>query len=199
MFIRTENPQTFIKFYPVTVAILAIQIAIWTLFLLPLPSVQMWSNLMTGFNLGIAKGEWWRVLTPIFIHASFSHLLFNSFSLFLFAPALERLLGKLRFFFIYIGSGLVGNIGTYLTMPLEYMHVGSSGAIFGLFGVYVYMVLFRKDLIDRANSQILLTILAISLLMTLINQQVNMIAHIFGLFGGLAFAPLLLNKKSDGF
>ncbi|KAA6449637.1 rhomboid family intramembrane serine protease [Bacillus swezeyi] len=199
MFIRTENFQTFIRLYPVTTVILALQLAIWIVFLIPLPSVQMWSDLMIGFNWGIANGEWWRFVTPILIHGGFSHLLFNSMSLFLFAPGLERMLGKLRFMVIYFGAGVIGNIGTYFIEPLEYMHVGASGAIFGLFGVYLYIVLFRKELMGSANSQIIVTILAISVLMTFINHNINIMAHIFGLLGGLALAPLFLNKKSDGY
>ncbi|MGN9863769.1 rhomboid family intramembrane serine protease [Bacillus swezeyi] len=199
MFIRTENFQTFIRLYPVTTVILALQLAIWIVFLIPLPSVQMWSDLMIGFNWGIANGEWWRFVTPILIHGGVSHLLFNSMSLFLFAPGLERMLGKLRFMVIYFGAGVIGNIGTYFIEPLEYMHVGASGAIFGLFGVYLYIVLFRKELMGSANSQIIVTILAISVLMTFINHNINIMAHIFGLLGGLALAPLFLNKKSDGY
>lgn len=145
MFIRTENFQTFIRLYPVTSAILALQLAIWILFLFPFTAVQMWSDLLIGFNWGIANGEWWRFVTPIFIHAGFGHLLFNSMSIFLFAPGLERMLGKLKFLIVYIGAGVIGNIGTYFIEPLEYMHVGASGAIFGLFGVYLYIVLFRKE------------------------------------------------------
>ncbi|MED2942508.1 rhomboid family intramembrane serine protease [Bacillus swezeyi] len=199
MFIRTENFQTFIRLYPVTTAILALQLAIWVVFLIPLPSVQMWSDLMIGFNWGIANGEWWRFATPILIHGGFSHLLFNSMSLFLFAPGLELMLGKMRFMIIYFGAGVIGNIGTYFIEPLEYMHVGASGAIFGLFGVYLYIVLFRKELMGSANSQIIVTILAISVLMTFINHNINIMAHIFGLLGGLALAPLFLSKKSDGY
>ena len=199
MFIRTENFQTFIRLYPVTSAILALQLAIWILFLFPFTAVQMWSDLLIGFNWGIANGEWWRFVTPIFIHAGFGHLLFNSMSIFLFAPGLERMLGKLKFLIVYIGTGVIGNIGTYFIEPLEYMHVGASGAIFGLFGVYLYIVLFRKELLGSANSQIIVTILAISVLMTFVNQNINIMAHIFGLLGGLALAPPLLNKRVNGF
>lgn len=195
MFIRTENFQTFIRLYPVVTFILAAQAALWLFFSIPVPSVVLWRDAVTGYNLGVANGEWWRLVTPIFLHAGFTHLLFNSMSIFLFAPALERMLGKARFLLVYAGSGMIGNIGTYFTEPLDYVHVGASGAIFGLFGVYLFMVLYRKELIGQDNSKMIITLLAFAVLMSFINSNINMMAHLFGLCGGFLLSFLCVQKK----
>ncbi|MGK9268353.1 rhomboid family intramembrane serine protease [Bacillus inaquosorum] len=195
MFIRTENFQTFIRLYPVVTFILALQAVLWLFFSLPVHSVVLWRDAITGYNLGVANGEWWRLITPVLLHAGFTHLLFNSMSIFLFAPALERMLGKARFLLVYAGSGIIGNIGTYVTEPLDYVHVGASGAIFGLFGVYLFMVLFRKELIGQEHSKMILTLLAFAVLMSFINSNINMMAHLFGLCGGFLLSFLCVQKK----
>lgn len=198
MFIRTENFQTFIRLYPVVTFILALQAVLWLFFSLPAHSVVLWRDTVTGYNLGVANGEWWRLITPILLHAGFTHLLFNSMSIFLFAPALERMLGKARFLLVYAGSGIIGNIGTYVTEPLDYVHVGASGAIFGLFGVYLFMVLFRNELIGQEHSKMIITLLAFAILMSFINSNINMMAHLFGLCGGFLLSFLCVQKKSGG-
>ncbi|WP_121641936.1 rhomboid family intramembrane serine protease [Bacillus vallismortis] len=195
MFIRTENFQTFIRLYPVVTFILALQAVLWLFFSLPIHSVVLWRDTVTGYNLGVTNGEWWRLITPVLLHAGFTHLLFNSMSIFLFAPALEQMLGKTRFLLVYAGSGIIGNIGTYVTEPLDYVHVGASGAIFGLFGVYLYMVVFRKELIGREHSKMILTLLAFAVLMSLINSNINIMAHLFGLCGGFLLSFLCVQIK----
>lgn len=196
MFIRTENFQTFIRLYPIVTFILALQAVLWLFFSLPVHSVVLWRDAVTGYNLGVANGEWWRLITPVLLHAGFTHLLFNSMSIFLFAPALERMLGKARFLLVYAGSGIIGNIGTYVTEPLDYVHVGASGAIFGLFGVYLFMVLFRKELIGQEHSKMILTLLAFAVLMSFINSNINMMAHLFGLCGGFLLSFLCVQKRA---
>lgn len=192
LFIRQESFYSFRKNYPIIFGLLVIHLAlfVWMNFL---PGGSLVRNLGIGYNLAVANGEWWRLITPIFMHLTIGHVVFNSFSLVIFGPALEQMLGKFRFIIFYLGTGVIANIATYYLGGLSYPpHLGASGAIFGLFGMFVYLVLFRKDLIDQANSQLVMTILIIGLVMTFVNSNINVLAHLFGLLGGAALAPLFL-------
>jgi rhomboid protease GluP len=191
MFIRDESFQTFIRRYPIVTFLTAVHIAVFLLINFTPFSTSLY-HLMVGSNYYIAAGEYWRLLTPIITHEAAGHLIFNSFSLILFGPALERILGKFRFILGYVGAGLIANVATLLMLPLSYAHIGASGSIFGLFGIYVYMLYNHRQYIDRANTQILLVVLGISLVSTFLNARINVLGHLFGLIGGAALAPIIL-------
>lgn len=196
MFIRTERSvKEFLYAYPVVSILVIINVVLW-LITGPLNleignTILLWG---IGQNYSIyTYGEYWRFITPIFLHANLMHALFNSFSLVLFGPALEQMIGKNKFIVGYLLAGIAGNIGTYLVDPISTtFHVGASGAIYGLFGIYIFMVFFRKHLIDQGNAQIVITIFVIGIIMTFINPAINKSAHVFGFIGGFAMGPPLL-------
>lgn len=197
MFIRTERSiKEFMQNYPVIFGLVIIHLALWLLIdLLQLPFGVELFQWGAGQNLLIHHGEYWRLLTSMFLHGGLMHALFNSFSLVLFGPALEQMLGKWKFIIVYIGAGLVGNLATYLIDPTAvYVHIGASGAIYGLFGVYIFMVLFRKHLIDAGSAQIVIVISIVGGLMTFIRPGINIYAHLFGFFGGFALASIILQN-----
>ncbi|WP_088105716.1 rhomboid family intramembrane serine protease [Halalkalibacter urbisdiaboli] len=193
MFIRNESFYSFRKNYPVITVLVAIHFILF-LWMNLLPGGRFIAEIGIGYNLAVAYyGEYWRLVTPIFMHLGLGHVLFNSFSLVIFGPGLEKMLGKVKFLTLYLFAGIIANIATFYLGGLSYpQHLGASGAIFGLFGAYVYIVLNRKNLIDRANSQLVMTILIIGLVMTFVNSNINILAHLFGLIGGAALAPILL-------
>lgn len=197
MFIRSEKSiKEFIQFYPIVSTIVIIHLVLLLIVrILALPIGGQLYQWGAGSNILIHDGEYWRLLTSIFFHAGFSHALFNSFSLVLFGPALEQMLGKSKFICTYLLAGLAGNLGTYIVEPTAfYTYIGASGAIYGLFGLYIFMVVFRKHLIDSQNSRIVVTILVIGLIMTFIRPGINVYAHVFGFLGGLALGPVVLSN-----
>ena len=105
------------------------------------------------------------------------HLLFNMFSLFIFGPELEKIAGKARFLTIYLLAGIFGNIATYFLQPPEYVSVGASGAIFGIFGAFGALVYYTKHILPQLR-QIILPIIVISIIMTLLQPNINATAHI---------------------
>lgn len=198
MFIRTERSiREFVHFYPVVSVILAINILLWLLTNVSHTALgELVYQYGVGHNISIyAKNEYWRLLTPVFLHANLGHVLFNSFALVLFGPALERMTGKVPFLIIYLLTGIAGNIGTYLINPQSIVpHLGASGAIYGLFGIYIYMTFKRHDLIDAQSAQIVRTIFIIGLVLTFIRPNINIAAHLFGFLSGFIFAPFILKQ-----
>lgn len=184
MFTRTESLRDFIRFYPVITFIIFIHIILYLLTALPIFPSKFLFERLAGVNLYVVNGEYWRLVTPIFMHAGFAHMLFNSFSLVLFGPALEQLLGRTKFILVYLITGIAANLATLLLEPLTYTHVGSSGAIFGLFGFYISIIMFRKAMMSRENSQTIMTIAIIAVIMTFVQSNINITAHIFGMLSG---------------
>lgn len=199
MFSRTESFQQFIRYYPVVSAIILIHVLLYLVTLIPIFPSQFIFQTFAGVNLFVAEGEVWRLVTPIFLHSGFAHMLFNSFSLVLFGPALERMLGKTKFSLLYLAGGILANVATYLLYPLTYSHVGSSGAIFSLFGFYMAIIIFKKHLLSQHNSQIILTITVIGLIMTFLQPNINVVAHLFGLISGLLIGCIAYYDRSYSF
>lgn len=208
MFIRTERSlKEFIYAYPIVTSLVIINVSLWLIiYVLPFEFGTHILQLGVGHNYLIYEfDEYWRFITPVFLHSrDLMHVLFNCISLILFGPALEQMLGRFKFIVAYLLMGIAGNVGTYVVDLVKIMnssiffpasftsHFGASGAIYGLFGMYMFMVFFRKSLIDRMNAQIVLTIFFIGLIMTFIMPGINISAHVFGFIGGFVIAPLFL-------
>ena len=193
MFSRTENFSQYIRLYPVVTVLLALNILIALVVYIPGIGNQIYFGGM-GINFLIAEGEWWRLFTPMFLHAGLSHLLFNMFSLFVFGPELEKIAGKARFLTVYLLAGIFGNIATYFLQPLDYQSVGASGAIFGIFGAFGALVYYTKHILPQLR-QIILPIIVIGVVMTFLQSNINVTAHITGLIVGFLIGLSYFHPK----
>ncbi|MFD1706960.1 rhomboid family intramembrane serine protease [Siminovitchia sediminis] len=199
MFVRTESFRQFISLYPVITALVAIHIVIFLSMHLPMLPHQLVFETLAGTNILILMGEYWRLVTPIFVHVGFAHLLFNSFSLVLFGPALERALGKFQFLLVYIICGVAANVATLIIKPPYYTHIGASGAIFGLFGIYLAVIFFKKEAMPQHGKQVILPIAALSVIMTFFQSNINITGHIFGLIAGILVGIVLIRTRTIRF
>ncbi|QXJ22900.1 rhomboid family intramembrane serine protease [Actinomadura graeca] len=148
------------------------------------------AGLPNGDVVGVAEGEWYRLVTSMFLHqrgGSFgiAHIIFNMWALWAIGPALEQVLGRWRFLALYMLSGLGGSVLLYLVSPTE-SAVGASGAIFGLFGAY--FVIGR-----RLGGQVgpIVFLLGINLVITFSVPDISWEGHIGGLVVGGALAAAL--------
>ena len=193
MFIRTESFKQYLRLYPVVSTLIALNLLVYLLGWFPILGSRI-LDFGVGYNRAIAAGEWWRLFTPMFLHGGIMHLLFNMFSLFLFGPELERLAGKVRFITIYAVAGFIGSLATYLLQPLDYLHVGASGAIFGIFGAFAALLYYGRRALPQLR-QIILPILVISIIMTFLTPNVNATAHIAGLAAGFLIGLSYFHPK----
>ncbi len=191
VFQHASDVRSFVRLYPVVAALLLVHIAAWLLFSLPLTALEPIWQYAVGTNGAIRHGECWRLVSPIVLHRDFHHMAANSLSLWLFGPWLERALGKRKFLFLYIGGGIGANVATLFLLPPLYTHVGASGAIFALFGMYSYLALFRRDLVAPRHAQLLLSVMAVHLLLGIMTPDGNLLAHLFGFAVGGLLAPFL--------
>ena len=145
-------------------------------------------------NAEIASGQWWRFVTPIFLHIGLLHILFNSYALWVVGPQVEKLYGGARFVIFYVLTGVAGVAASYFYHP-ENQSAGASGAIFGLFGVLlVFGIRHRRDIppfFKRAVGTGVLPVILINLVIGFSIAAIDNSAHIGGLLAGAALAALI--------
>lgn len=144
----------------------------------------------------IVQGQYWRFVTPIFLHANLLHVGLNMLNLAVLGVFLERLVGHLRYLLIYFVTGIVSIIASFYFMPQE-ISVGASGAIFGLVGAYSIFVLMHRRAFPKHGIPALLWLLlviGVNLGIGLFVPNVDNYAHIGGLLSGCLlgwwFTPL---------
>ncbi|MEV4539999.1 Membrane associated serine protease, rhomboid family [Micromonospora echinaurantiaca] len=135
---------------------------------------------------GIAEGQWYRLLTAMFLHFGVVHLLLNMWALWVLGRSLEANLGPLRFLSLYLIAGFGGNVAAYLFSEPNVTTAGASTAIFGLFAALI--VIERK--MGRDISQVI-PILVINLVFTLTVPGISIPGHLGGLVVGAAMALVL--------
>ncbi len=136
-------------------------------------------------NVAVAAGEWWRLFTPVLVHASFSHLLFNMWALWALGPQIERGVGSLPFVGLYLASAGVGGAVAYHIGGFQFA-VGASGAIFGLFGVWLSWAFHRRGTAGgRAMLSQLGFLLLINAALPFLIPNIAWEAHLGGLIAGV--------------
>lgn len=138
------------------------------------------------------NGEWYRLLTSVFLHGSLLHLAFNMYVLFVLGPPLERLLGHVRFLILFLIAGLGGAVASFAFSSVNTVSVGASGAIFGLMGA---LVVAGRHL--KADITQVLVLIGINVVIGFIAPGIDWRAHLGGLITGAAVA-LVFSKAPGG-
>jgi len=171
---------------PLTMALIAVNVGIWLLGqLVPDLGDRMLENGAQWRPL-VEQGEWWRGFTAMFLHADgFTHILFNTWALWVFGPSLERRWGTVPFGALYLAAGLSG-AALFHALGNNSPAVGASGAIFGLFGALLLGTYRqRHTTIGRAAFNQLGILLAINLALPIIVPRIAWEAHVGGLIAGV--------------
>lgn len=149
------------------------------------------SSVLVNFGLYgpyVAEGEWYRLVTSGFLHASIFHIGFNMFALYFLGRILEPGIGTARFLAIYFVSLFAGSFGAILLSP-DSLTIGASGAIFGIFGAT--FVIARSRGVDALASSIGI-ILVLNLAITFGSREISIGGHLGGLAAGLLCAFVVL-------
>jgi membrane associated rhomboid family serine protease len=176
----------------VTYAIIAVSVAVWLLQLIPglgVTETIQYAGLYSypGFF------EPWRMLTSVFAHhpGSILHIGLNMYTLWIFGPMLEGMLGRGRYIALYLLSGLAGSLGVLFLAEPNVGVVGASGAIFGLVGAF--LVIQRRL---GGNSTQLLILVAINLAIGFVpGFGIAWQAHVGGLVGGAVLGMIYVQTR----
>jgi len=182
----------------ITYALLFTNIAVWVL----INAYALWglynvNSLLVIFGAKVnelirSEHEYWRFITPIFLHAGMLHLFFNSYSLYAVGPTVEKIYGNHKFVFIYFLAGIMGNIASFALTPYPNIPgVGASGAIFGLLGAIVYYGVENPRTFKRYFGYNVIVIIIINLAFGFSTEGIDNFAHIGGLIGGFLAAGIL--------
>jgi membrane associated rhomboid family serine protease len=167
-------------------------------------------------NYWIQHGhQYWRFVTPIFIHVNLIHLLVNMYSLWVIGPWVEKLYGSAKFVVFWVATGIAGVLGSYLTVipgshpgligsflikTGDAPSAGASGALFGLVGVlFVFGIKYRHELPEgfkKAFGTGMLPIILLNLGIGFMARGIiDNAAHMGGLVSGAAFAAVVSYKR----
>ena len=188
-FEKALNPE---KKAVATLTILVVTVLIWML------AQQDPNRVILPFMLiheAIRAGEWWRLITSVFMHYEFTHIAFNMMSLYMFGRYVERIFGTGRFLLIYFLSGLTGSLMAFALHPNP--SLGASGAIFGLFGALLAFGRYDRKTFAMTIGASIYGLLAINIVFGFIMPRVGYWAHIGGLIGGFLLAMALGVPKHE--
>ena len=193
-FFSRENPFTWI-FFGMNIAV----------FLLTCLAGGQGNDVLIPFgaklNSLINAGQYWRLVTPIFLHGGLIHLAVNSYALYALAPSVERLYGSPKFVLLYLGSGIASIAASYLLpwVNVDAPSVGASGALFGLIGVLtVFGFKYRDELpgqFKKAFGARLIPVIVLNLVIGLVIPIVDNSAHLGGLIAGGILASVIPFKR----
>lgn len=151
----------------------------------------------------VAGGQYWRLLTSIFLHFGFLHLMNNMVALFAFGRYMERMLGKIRFLIVYIGGGIIGGIVVclwdYLTQTPA-VTAGASGAICALIGSMLAVSMLYRRYLNGISPQRVLLAAFIAIAPGFYAENISFTGHIGGFIGGflITLIMLILLRKRTG-
>ncbi|TMK80498.1 MAG: rhomboid family intramembrane serine protease [Actinobacteria bacterium] len=141
---------------------------------------------------GLDQGEWWRLITAAFLHASILHIGMNMVVLWIVGAPVEQALGRGRFLVLYIVSGLAGSAGALIFSP-DAVTVGASGAIFGILGAALVLESQRSYVLGGQAFGLIV----INLVLTFAIPNISVGGHLGGLAGG-ALGTLALSRFGRG-
>ena len=175
----------------VTIGFLSIQTAVFLLaYLLPGLLIEFRGS-MFGPLIAL-NHEYWRFVTPIFIHYGLMHFAINSVILYYMGQQVEAIYGHGRFFLIYLLSGVMGNVLGFAFNDMNVQAAGASTSLFGIFGAFiVFGIHFKNNPGIQAMVRQFSLFIVLNLVFGLFDQTIDMYGHVGGLIGGILMGNIV--------
>ncbi len=175
----------------VTIGFLSIQTAVFLLaYLLPGLLIEFRGS-MFGPLIAL-NHEYWRFVTPIFIHYGLMHFAINSVILYYMGQQVEAIYGHGRFFLIYLLSGVMGNVLGFAFNDMNVQAAGASTSLFGIFGAFnVLGIHFKNNPGIQAMVRQFSLFIVLNLVFGLFDQTIDMYGHVGGLIGGILMGNIV--------
>lgn len=189
---------------PCTVALIVVNVAVFIFLSFGGMTEDAYYMLQNGamYLPLLQQGEYYRLITSIFLHFGFSHLVNNMIMLGVMGWQLELVVGKIKFLIIYFAAGIGGNMLSALVEMRTgdfAVSAGASGAIFGIIGALLYIAVRNHGQIGNVSGQGILVMIALTLYYGFTSSGVDNFAHIGGLAVGFVLAVLLYRKRDTEF
>ena len=190
----------------ITRALMAINIAVFVVemvvggggSLMNGPSLQHLVDLGGLYPIAVAQGQYWRLITAMFLHVNLLHIAFNMWALYILGPAIENWYGRRRFLILYFLTGFLASVASFVFGPVVAVGVGASGAIFGLLGTWLaYNYRRRENPLASANLRWAMMLIVINLVFSFTFPGIDWRAHVGGLVAG-AVAGFLIDGVGTG-
>lgn len=147
----------------------------------------------------INEHEYYRIWTSMFMHSGIRHIFNNMLVLFFMGELLERTAGHIKYLAIYIGSGIIGGVISQLIYYSQgefyVVCVGASGAIFGVIGAMIYVLIRNRGHVEHLSLSRMILFVILSVYMGLTTTGISLSAHVAGLVTGFIFALILYRKR----
>ncbi|MFZ1354085.1 MAG: rhomboid family intramembrane serine protease [Enterococcus aquimarinus] len=175
----------------VTIGFLSIQTAVFLLaYLLPGLLIEFRGS-MFGPLIAL-NHEYWRFVTPIFIHYGLMHFAINSVILYYMGQQVEAIYGHGRFFLIYLLSGVMGNVLGFAFNDMNVQAAGASTSLFGIFGAFIVLgIHFKNNPGIQAMVRQFSLFIVLNLVFGLFDQTIDMYGHVGGLIGGILMGNIV--------
>ena len=139
----------------------------------------------------IANGQYFRLLTAMFLHGGLMHILFNMYALYALGNFVEEAFGKVGYLIIYFVSGILSTFASYFFSAA--ISVGASGAIFGLLGACLTFAIFKKNKIGKQFLFDILSVIVLNIVIGISSPDIDNFAHIGGLISGSLISLIIMN------
>ncbi|MGG5462016.1 rhomboid family intramembrane serine protease [Clostridium sp. B9] len=156
------------------------------------PQVLYWMGAKHN-NAILFDGQYYRLLTSMFLHAGIVHLLFNMYALYILGDFIERIYGWKKYLAIYFVSGIVAGLFSLYFSPV--MGVGASGAIFGLLGAALVFAYYEKERIGKGLITNIIVIILLNIFIGLGMPNIDISAHFGGFIGGAILGLFFHNYR----